>query len=107
MRAMSAELTQLRTQVPGMTVPAYYKPLTLAQSDKIQRFIQAERAEGDGAKLAITVILCLLDVGGEQIFTMADREWIMSSVPQALLVDIVNEITGGAGDDPIEDAEGN
>jgi len=104
MSGLALELTEINTQIPGQTEPAYYKPMTLGASDKIARFIKKKGVEGDGQKLAITVIQSVCDAEGKPLFTMGDERMLLQSVPQQILIDIVNEISSTPD---IEAAEGN
>ena len=104
LQEFSCELKELKTRLPGQTVPAYYKPLTLAKSDRIQQKIEAGKVQSDGAKLVITLVECLLDADGKRIFDAGDKNWLQTQVPQNVLIDLVNEISGVMS---IEDAGGN
>ena len=97
-------LTEIKTRLPGQDEPAYYKPVTLAQSDRINAMIDADGAQGDGAKLALTIMECVLDKDGAKVFDLGDKGFLLNQVPQSVLLDIVNEISATPS---IEDAEGN
>lgn len=87
------EPIEIKTRIQGQTEPAYYKPMTLADHDKIQRTIKVDGKGSEGAALAITLIQKVIDKKGQKLFKPGDKDWLMNSVPQGVLLDIVNEIS--------------
>ena len=105
MQGIALDLIELSILLPGQTEPAYYKPMTLAMSDKIEAQCRAKGDASPGYKLATSIVLCLVDQDGDAIFSAADKNLLMSKVPQSVLIDIVNEMSGDVP--TLEEAEGN
>lgn len=105
LKATSLDLIPLKTEVKGQTETAYYKPMTLADHDKIKRFVMAEGGQGsDGLALALTVIHKVMDKDGKKVFSMKDKNFLMNGIPNSILVALVNEM---AAEIDLEEAEGN
>ena len=98
------KLIEIQTKLPGQTDACYFRPQTLAQSDRVAAMIEADASTGDGAKLALTIIESVLDKEGDKVFSLGDKSFLMNECPQQPLIDIINEM---AATPTIEDAEGN
>lgn len=88
----------------GQSQPAYYRPITLADHDKVKRHMKAANTESEGVSLVLTIIFKMLDGTGKPIFGIDDKKWLLEKVPQMILAEIVNEMAAVTS---IEDAEKN
>jgi hypothetical protein len=104
-RFKDAELIPVMARLPGQDQPVYFKPVTLADNDKVRRHMKAEGSDSEAVSVCLTVIFKLCDEAGNLIFDISDRSWIMSTVPQSLLNDIVGEMA--AANVTLEEAEKN
>jgi hypothetical protein len=106
-QAVKIELTVLKTKFPGQTEPAYFKPLSLAESDRLARFIKLEGGDdaSDGDRVALTFIDRIVDATGKKIFKPSHKTMLLEKIPLHFLVDSVNEISSSVP--TIEEAEKN
>ena len=104
-RAQALDLIEMQTRLPGQTEPVYFKPMTLAMSDRIERECSAKGDAAFGYKLATSLVLCVLDKNGNRVFDAGDKHALMNEVPQDKLVEMCNEISGSPPS--LEDAEKN
>jgi len=107
MAAAALPLRELKTRIPGQDEPAYCRPMTLADHDKIGAVSAAQAGTGEvtqGLTLAVTVIHKVCDAEGNKLFTHGDKTLLMERVDNRVIVDLVNEIAEPMS---LEDAEGN
>ncbi len=66
----------------------YAKPLTLQETSKLYRMAQ----EDDMAMLAYVLIYKALDSNGDQIFSLEDKQTLLTKVDRNVLIKVSNEI---------------
>ncbi len=93
---------KLKTSIPGLTEPAYYFPPTLSDHDKIQSLMERLNCPGQGAEVALTVIVKVCDADGKQIFKTADREWMLKEIPVVYLTNLALEINSATNTEEAE-----
>ena len=72
----------------------YWKPITLAEKQKIQK-----HARDDQETTVYTIIFKALDENGNNLFTIADKVQLMTTIPSAEIEEIALKIltAGDAG----------
>ena len=85
---------KLKAAIPGLDETVYYRPMTLGDNDSILAKMNRQNIDPSrqGAQVAVTVVHKLLDVQGKPIFNLTDVDWMLKSVPLALMTDIATEV---------------
>jgi hypothetical protein len=96
---------ELQVKVPGVTQAVYYQPITLGDQDKVRRHLTQLDTDSPAVAIALSVIFKIRDQDGKPILDVSDKKWLMETVPQSILTDIVNEMAAGAPS--VEEAEKN
>jgi len=72
----------------GQSLLIYSKPLTLQETSKLYRMAQ----DDDMAMLAYVLIYKALDENGEKIFSLEDKQTLLTKVDRNVLIRVSNEI---------------
>ena len=82
----------------GQSLLIYSKPLTLQETSKLYRMAQ----DDDMAMLAYVLIYKALDENGEKIFSLEDKQTLLTKVDRNVLIRVSNEIMAEKSPDEVK-----